>query len=141
MKRSSDNYVKVLVFLSIAVMCLLSATFASWKFQKEFGGVRVNDVLTVRVRGRDRNVLLEMSVDVREITTKGELIVAADRRIRINDEVWTISLSGRFPRTAIRSDGIVESEDIFDLAISKTDHDDGGFTEESPITKQSGSEL
>ena len=98
----------------------------------------MDDVVTVRIRGRDGNVLMEMAVKVKAITSNGDVLFLQNRRVSINDEVWIIFLSGRFPRNAIGPDGIVESADISDLELSKTHRDDDGFTEDLRITKQSG---
>ncbi|MCE9527212.1 MAG: flagellar basal body L-ring protein FlgH [Planctomycetales bacterium] len=138
MKRTSGECVKILVILFISVASLLSLAFAGWKLYDKLGGVRVDDVVTVRIRRPDGNVLMEMAVSVKAITAKGDVLFARDRRVRMNDEVWRVSLSGRFPRNAIHSDGIVESEDISDLELSKTHCDQDGFAEDLHITKHSG---
>ena len=120
MKSASDDSVRVFRIISLATAGVFLAAVAGWKFYDEVRGFRMNDNLIVNIRGNDGQVQSLFGVKVRAIKPSGELLIAGYRRIRINDEVWTVSLSGQLRGNGIRPNAHVDSTEIVDLEICKS---------------------
>jgi flagellar L-ring protein precursor FlgH len=88
------------------------------------GDLRINGQLNSQYRTQSELELREsltfpIAAEVVDIRPNGNLVIQADRRIRINDEVWQQSLTGEVDRQAIGPDRTVRSDMVANLRIEK----------------------
>jgi len=67
------------------------------------------------------SLALNVATTVVDIRPNGNLVLEGHQRVRVNEEVWTISLTGECAAGAIGPDNVVLSRDINHLDINKVE--------------------
>ena len=88
------------------------------------GDLRINGQLNSQYRTQSElelrdSLTFRIAAEIVDIRPNGNLVIQADRRIRINDEVWQQSLTGEVDRQAIGPDRTVRSDLVANLRIEK----------------------
>jgi flagellar L-ring protein precursor FlgH len=67
------------------------------------------------------SVKFEIATTVQSILPNGNLVLEAHRKVRINEELWLVSLSGICRREDILASNVIVSNNVADLSIEKTE--------------------
>jgi flagellar L-ring protein precursor FlgH len=67
------------------------------------------------------SVKFEIATTVQAILPNGNLVLEAHRKVRIDEELWLVSLSGVCRREDILASNVVLSNNVADLSIEKTE--------------------
>lgn len=62
---------------------------------------------------------LNIAAEVADVRPNGQLVIEANKEIRINNELWLVTLTGRCRQEDVGLDNVVLSSDIMDLRIVK----------------------
>lgn len=88
------------------------------------GDLRINGQINSQYRTQSElelrdSLTFRIAAEVVDIRPNGNLVIQADRRIRINEEVWQQSLTGEVDRQAIGPDRTVRSDFVANLRVEK----------------------
>jgi flagellar L-ring protein precursor FlgH len=97
------------------------------------GDLRVNGSLNSQFRAESEmelqdSLTFKIAAEVVDIRPNGNLVLEGHTQIRINEEVWELSLSGVVRRQSIGLDRTVRSDQIHELRIEKRER---GFVNDS----------
>lgn len=112
------NRKKTVAILMITFVVVCVAAFVRNSLDTPLG-VKVHDVLTVRINGpgEDR---AEIGVEVVAVNPNGECVIACHKRITNGNELWTVSLNGNVRTCDIQPNWCINSEVIKDLAYKRS---------------------